>query len=69
MSAVPCQAEQVVLYSPWANLAEALIQELKGGIQRAMQKSNAPKRLWCYCGKWVAAIRRLTALDLPQLDG
>ena len=28
-----------------------------------------PKRLWDYCGEWVAAVRRLTAHDLPGLDG
>jgi hypothetical protein len=24
---------------------------------------------WCFCRKWVAAIRQLTALDMPQLQG
>ena len=27
------------------------------------------KQTWRYCSKWIAAIRRLTALDLPQLEG
>jgi hypothetical protein len=58
-----------VPYSPWANLAEAAIRELKAGMRRAMRRSAAPKRLWCYCGQWVAAIRRLTALQIPQLQG
>ena len=34
-----------------------------------MRRTNAPKRLWCYCGQWIAALRRLTALDNPALDG
>ena len=61
--------EQTVPYSPWSNLAESAIRELKVGIRRALRRSKAPRRLWCYCGKWVAAIRRLTALDMPQLQG
>jgi transposase len=61
--------EQTVPYSPWSNLAESAIRELKVEIRRALRRSKAPKRLWCYCGKWVAAIRRLTALDMPQLQG
>jgi hypothetical protein len=32
----------------------------------AMWRTNSPKALWCYCGKWVAAIRRLTAM--PKLE-
>ena len=34
-----------------------------------MQRTRTPKRLWEYCGEWVAAIRRLTAHDLLGLDG
>ncbi|KAI2502898.1 Reverse transcriptase (RNA-dependent DNA polymerase) [Fragilaria crotonensis] len=61
--------EQTVPYSPWSNLAESTIRELKVGIRRTLRRSKAPRRLWCFCGKWVAAIRRLTALDMPQLQG
>jgi len=61
--------EQTVPYSPWSNLAESTIRELKIKIRRTLRRSNAPRRLWCFCGKWVAAIRRLTALDIPQLQG
>jgi hypothetical protein len=32
----------------------------------AMRQTNSPKALWCNCGKWVAAIRRLTAM--PKLE-
>jgi len=61
--------EQTVPYSPWHNLAEASIRELKVGIRRALRRKRMPKRLWCYAAKWVAAVRRLTALDLPKLEG
>ncbi len=37
--------EQTVPYSPWSSLAESAIWELKVGIQRALQRSKAPKRL------------------------
>jgi hypothetical protein len=54
-------------YSQWQNRAEREIWEIKRVIWRTMQKQHAPKRLWDYCGKWAAAIRRKTALDLPFL--
>jgi hypothetical protein len=63
------QQKNTVPYSPWQNLAEASVRAIKQGIRRATSRKRSPKRLWCYCGQWVAAIRRLTALDLPQLDG
>ena len=56
-------------FSPWQNRAERDIQELKRGIKRATRRGRSPKRLWDYCGQWVAAIRRLTAHDNPALDG
>jgi hypothetical protein len=56
-------------HSPWSNLAEASIREIKVGIRKAMRRRRSPKRTWCYCGEWVTAIRRLTALNMPQLEG
>ena len=56
-------------YSQWQNKAESEIRELKRTIRRAMQTEHAPKRLWDYCGLWVAAIRRRTALDMTGLEG
>jgi hypothetical protein len=44
-----------------------LIQEIKHGIKRATLKSRSPKRLWDFCGEWVAAIRWLTAHDILGL--
>jgi hypothetical protein len=54
-------------YSGWQNRAEASIREIKRGIKRAMLRSRSPKRLWDFCGQWVAAIRRLTAHDISGL--
>ena len=54
-------------YSGLQNRAEAAIREIKRGIRRASQRARSPKRLWDYCGEWVAAIRRLTAHDIPSL--
>ena len=55
--------------SGWQNRAEAAIREIKKGIKRATLRARSPKRLWDYCGEWVAAIRRLTAHDIPALQG
>jgi hypothetical protein len=55
--------------SPWQNRAEREIGEIKRGIRRATKRARSPKRLWDYCGQWVVAIRRMTAHDLPELDG
>ena len=51
----------------WQNRAEASVRELKRGIMRATRRARSPKRLWDYCGEWVAAIQQLTAHDLPGL--
>jgi hypothetical protein len=34
-----------------------------------MRRRKAPERTWCYCGEWVAAVHRLTALNIPQIEG
>ncbi len=56
-------------YSQFQNRAEGGIRELKRGVNRAMQKANAPKRLWDFCAEHQAEIRSLTATDLWQLQG
>jgi hypothetical protein len=55
--------EITVPHSPWQNLAEASIRQLKQGTRAAMRRTRTPKRLWCYCIQWIAAIRRLTSMD------
>ena len=56
-------------YSPWQNRAEDAIREIKKAIKRHTRRSGSPKRLWCFLGEWVTAIRRLTAHDRYALDG
>ena len=58
-----------VPYSPWQNKAEASVRENKRFTRKILHKTKAPLRLWSYASKWGAAIRRLTALDIPELDG
>ena len=41
----------------------------KQGIRFHTTRKRSPKRLWDYLGPHVAAIRRLTAWDIPELDG
>ena len=36
---------------------------------KLLQQTNTPQRLWSYLGQWVAAVRRLTAHEHPNLDG
>ena len=43
-------------YSGWQNRAEASIWEIKRSIKRATLRARSPKRLWDFCGEWVAAI-------------
>ena len=58
-----------VPYSPWQNLAEACVRELKRSVRRTIRQTKAPRRAWAYCGQWAAAIRRLTSLSIPELAG
>jgi hypothetical protein len=58
-----------VPHSPWQNLAEASVRELKRSVRRKIRRTKAPRRTWAYCGKWAAAIRRLTSLAIPELHG
>jgi hypothetical protein len=55
------QQKVTVPYSPWQNLAEASIRELKKAVRRALRRTNTPLRLWGYCGIWCCAVRRLTS--------
>jgi hypothetical protein len=58
-----------VPYSPWQNLAEAAIREIKRGTRRVHRRTGAHPRVWTYAAAWVTDIRRYTALDIAQLDG
>ena len=56
-------------YSPWQNLCEAAIREIKKGIRRFTARSGSPKRLWCFLGEWFSGTRRLTAHTMDSLKG
>ncbi|MEL6803179.1 MAG: hypothetical protein AAFO91_05255, partial [Bacteroidota bacterium] len=56
-------------YSPWQNLCEASIREIKKGIRRFTNRSGSPKRLWCFLGDWFTGTRRLTAHAMNSLKG
>jgi hypothetical protein len=58
-----------VPHSPWQNLAEARIRELKKSVRRTIRRKGTPLRSWPYCMEWCAAVRRLTASSIPQLNG
>jgi hypothetical protein len=60
--------KEVESYSPWSNLAESCIRELKQATRRAMLKRPSPKDLWDYCLELSAQIRSHTAHDLFQLN-
>jgi hypothetical protein len=59
----------IVPYSPWQNLAEASIREIKKNVRRTIRRTGTPLRLWPQCTEWCTAIRRLTASTIPQLKG
>jgi hypothetical protein len=56
-------------YSPCQNKAKSSIRAIKRGIHRFMQSEGPPKRTWYFCGEWYAGTRRLTAHDMPILNG
>jgi len=69
-----CRAHHIevrptVPYQPWKNLAESAIRINKSALLRTLRRTRAPRRTWCYALMWVSAIRRLTASDIPGLDG
>lgn len=54
-------------YTARQNRAEKTVGEVKKGIKFHTRRTGSPKRVWCYCGEWLVAIRRLTARE--DLDG
>jgi len=61
--------ETTVPYSPWQMKAEKSIGEFKKATSRTLRRTHAPKRLWDFAGEWCTDIRRITASDIPQLNG
>ena len=59
----------IVPYSPWRNLTEQAIRELKKGVRSDTRRSRSPAAIWDYCLRRRAAIRRLTASSILRLEG
>jgi len=62
-------AKKTVPYSPWQNLAEASIRDIKIGCRHKLRQTAAPLQTWSYCAIWVTGIRHLMASDNPMLNG
>jgi hypothetical protein len=56
-------------YSPCQNKAELDVREIKRGIRKFKRRTNSPKRLWCFLGELVAALRGFTANESSSLQG
>ena len=50
-------------YAPWTDKAEGSVREVKRAIKYHTMRKGSPKRVWCFCGEWTTAIRRLTARE------
>ena len=61
-----CHRKQTETHSPWMNLCEGEICELKHGSTRKMLKQNVPKKLWDHCLELESIIRSSTTL--PRFD-
>ena len=57
---------QIEPHSPWMNLREGEIHELKRGLTRKMLKRNVPKKLWDHCLELESRIH--SATTLPRFD-
>ena len=63
-----CHRKQIEPHSPWMNLCEGEIRELKRGLTRKMLKRNVPKKLWDHCLELESRIRSATTLPRFDLD-
>jgi hypothetical protein len=64
-----CATKTTKPFSPWQNVAESAICELKRGVARKMVKSRAPKQLWDDCLELESLIRSNTAHTIYELQG
>ena len=62
-----CHRKQIEPHSPWMNLCEVEIRELKRGLTRKMLKQNVPKKLWDHFLELESRIR--SATTLPPVAG
>ena len=56
-------------YSPWQNCAELDVRVVKRSFWRFTKKTKSPKRLWCFLGIHICALRGFTAYDSVNLMG
>ena len=63
-----CHRKQIEPHSPWMNLCEGEIRELKSGLTRKMLKRNFPKKLWDHCLELESRIRSATTLTRFDFD-
>ena len=63
-----CHRTQIDPHSPWINLCEVKIRELKRGSIRKTLKRNVPKKLWEHCLELDSRIRAATMLPSFDLD-
>ena len=61
--------KQTEPYSPWQNLAEGAIRELKRASGRKMVRAGAPKPFWADCIELEAYVQSNTAWDIYMLQG
>ena len=61
--------KQTEPHSPWQNVAELTIRELKKGEGRKAAKARSPKKLWDNALELESYIRFNTAIAHPELDG
>ena len=65
---VGCHRKQIEPNSPWMNLCEGKIRELKRGSTRKILKRNVPKKIWDHCLELELRIRSATTLPRFDLD-
>ena len=63
-----CHRTQIETHSPWMNLCEGEVHELKRGLTRKMLKQNVPKKLWDHFLELESRIRSATTLPSFDLD-
>ncbi len=64
-----CHIKQTEPHSPWMNMAENGVRELKKASARQMLKRHSPKRLWDDCLELQAFIKSHTAGNHYGLNG
>jgi hypothetical protein len=66
---VGSRVKQTEPHTPWSNMAESAIRELKRSVGRQMVRSRSPNWIWDHCLEREAYIRSLTAHDIYRLNG